>query len=138
MPLISIIVATFNASKTLQKCIDSIAQQSFRDFELIIIDGKSNDGTLDVISRNSEIIDYWVSEQDSGVYNAWNKGLDKATGDWICFIGADDYLWCTSALNDISFKLTTIASETYVAYGRIAVVNKLGEKLYEIGERWIF
>ena len=91
LPLITIIIAVFNGAKTLQQCIDSVAQQSYPNKELIIIDGGSKDGTLDLLKANSEKIDYWVSETDNGIYNAWNKGLAQANGDWICFLGADDF-----------------------------------------------
>lgn len=136
MPLISIIIAVFNAAETLQKCIDSIEQQTCSNFELIVIDGGSVDGTVKILENNSAKIDYWISEPDKGIYNAWNKGLVQATGEWVCFIGADDYLWDSNVLNLVSRQLTGIAGHVQIAYGRVMVVNKLRENLYEIGEPW--
>ena len=57
--------------------------------ELIIIDGKSSDNTIMIIKKYSEKINYWISEKDSGIYNAWNKAIPKANGDWLCFLGSD-------------------------------------------------
>ena len=90
LPRFSVVVAVFNGAKTLQKCLDSIAQQSYQYKELIIIDGGSIDGTIDILKANQERINYWVSESDNGIYDAWNKALKKVDGEWIAFIGADD------------------------------------------------
>lgn len=89
-PKITIIVAVYKGIKTLQQCIDSIANQIYLNKELIIIDGGSDDGTKELLKKNKDNISYWISEPDSGIYDAWNKGLKQATGDWISFLGADD------------------------------------------------
>ena len=90
-PKLSIIIATFNSEKTLGKCLDSIESQTFKDFEVIIIDGMSKDRTVEKISQYSGLVSYWHSKKDSGIYEAWNQGLDKARGEYICFIGSDDF-----------------------------------------------
>jgi len=92
MNSISIIIATFNAGKYLQNCLNSIIPEKTKNVELIIIDGGSKDNTVQIIENNKQYINYWISEPDNGIYDAWNKGIDKATGDWIMFIGADDKL----------------------------------------------
>ncbi len=89
---ISIIIATYNAEKTLQNCLNSISLQKTKDTELLIIDGKSKDNTINIIASNKSLIDFYISEPDKGIYDAWNKGIQKATGKWIMFIGADDIL----------------------------------------------
>jgi glycosyltransferase involved in cell wall biosynthesis len=89
---ISIITATYNAEKTLEKSILSILNQSYKNIEYILIDGGSTDFTLEIIQEHKGKIDYYLSEPDKGIYDAWNKGLDNASGDWIVFIGADDFL----------------------------------------------
>lgn len=89
---ISIIIATYNADKTLQRCLYSIALQKTEDIELLIIDGKSKDNTLEIIQKNKAIINFWLSETDKGIYDAWNKGIKLARGKWIMFLGADDML----------------------------------------------
>lgn len=87
---VSIIIATFNAEKTLAKCLDSILQQTFLDREIIIIDGDSKDGTRNILETYAPYLAYWCSEPDAGIYDAWNKGISRATGEWITFLGADD------------------------------------------------
>ena len=90
--MISIIVATYNAEKTLQRCLSSIFSQKGDQIELLIIDGCSIDRTMDIVKTFAENIDIIVSETDKGIYDAWNKGVHLATGEWIMFLGADDYL----------------------------------------------
>ena len=89
-PLVSIIIAVYNGANTLQDCLDSIKQQTYQNIELIIIDGGSTDATIDVLNEYDAQISYWISEPDDGIYNAWNKGVVQAKGEWICFLGADE------------------------------------------------
>ena len=135
-PLITVIVAVFNGAKTLQQCIDSVAQQTYANKELVIIDGGSTDATVDLLKANQEKISYWISEPDKGIYNAWNKGLLQAKGDWICFLGADDYFWDAQVLHLMVSQLVMIPSDIRVAYGQIMLLNNDGESLYPIGEPW--
>src|SRR5665647_574950 len=100
-PLITIIVAVYNGAKTLQRCVDSVSDQTYLNKELIIIDGGSKDGTIDILMANNDKITYWQSEPDSGIYNAWNKALGHANGDWIYFLGSDDYLWKSNVFEEI-------------------------------------
>lgn len=87
---ISIVIATFNSGKTLTQTLDSIRYQTYKDLEVIVIDGKSTDNTLHIIEEYSDIVSKFISEKDSGIYNAFNKGISLATGEYICFIGSDD------------------------------------------------
>lgn len=90
---ISIITATFNAESCLENMIQSIISQKSEKIEFIIIDGGSKDKTIEIIKKyKNDVIDFWMSEPDKGIYDAWNKGIMKATGDWIMFLGADDCL----------------------------------------------
>src|SRR5438552_2583641 len=82
---VSIITAVYNAASTLEECLLSVRHQSYREVEHIVIDGGSTDGSVEILQRHSSLLAYWVSEQDSGVFDAWNKGLSKATGEWIAF-----------------------------------------------------
>ena len=91
-PFFSIIIPTFNSEKTLQGALNSIIDQGFADFEIIIIDGKSGDNTISLIEENCRVdtrIGY-VSEEDNGIYDAMNKGIDVARGQWLYFLGSDD------------------------------------------------
>lgn len=135
-PFITIIVAVFNGQKTLQQCINSISQQTYLNKELIIVDGGSTDGSVDLLVANQENISYWISEPDKGIYNAWNKGLSQAKGDWICFLGADDYFWDGQVLGQVVNQLQKLPSEIRVAYGKIMLVDANRQSLFAIGEPW--
>ena len=87
---ISIIIATFNAELRLSRCLDSIISQKTEEIELLIIDGGSVDGTLKLIDSYKGCIDFVLTEKDNGIYDAWNKGIRQAKGEWIMFLGADD------------------------------------------------
>lgn len=92
----SIIVATFNSEKTLQSTLDSLLAQTYTKFEVIIVDGLSNDNTVAIIKEyekrflEAKIPYFWSSEKDSGIYDAWNKALKKVNSPWIAFLGSDD------------------------------------------------
>ena len=135
-PMISIIVATYNVAMTLQQCISSIVGQTYENIELIIIDGGSTDGTVELLEINNHLISYWISESDKGIYNAWNKGLLQAKGEWICFIGADDFILDAQVIERMAIQLAMIPSNIKVAYSQIMLLNNLGENLYVIGEPW--
>jgi len=91
-PKISVIIAVLNQKQQLENAIKSILKQGFTDYELIIIDGESTDGTLDVIRKYEQIINYWESSKDKNVYEAMNKAIAKSNADWLYFLGADDKL----------------------------------------------
>jgi glycosyltransferase involved in cell wall biosynthesis len=90
LPRISIVVATYNAADTLGRCLTSIEEQIFREWELIVVDGGSTDGTVAVIQSKVSHIAYWHSRPDSGIYDAWNQAIPHARGEYLCFLGADD------------------------------------------------
>lgn len=89
---ISVITVCYNAATTLDHSIVSVLNQTYPNIEYIIIDGGSTDGTVDIIKKYSDRLAYWVSEPDNGIYDAMNKGVKKATGDYVLFLGADDKL----------------------------------------------
>jgi glycosyltransferase involved in cell wall biosynthesis len=91
-PLISIVTASFNSEKTIQRTISSIKNQTYKNIEYIIIDGKSSDNTIKIIKQNDDFIKNWISEPDKGIYDAFNKGLNIYVGDYIGFVNSDDYL----------------------------------------------
>lgn len=134
-PLISIIVAVFNGKATLQQCIDSVTQQTYPNKELIIIDGGSKDGTVEILEENSNKLSYWISELDRGIYNAWNKGLTQVQGEWVCFLGADDYFWDATVLERMAVHLEMLPASVRVAYGRIMLIGADCPPLQK-GESW--
>ena len=87
---VSIITATFNCSDTIEDCLSCVQNQSYHEIEKIIIDGGSTDGTLEVIKRYKDKVDYWISEPDRGIYDALNKGIRMARGDVIGILHSDD------------------------------------------------
>jgi glycosyltransferase involved in cell wall biosynthesis len=91
-PSITIILATRNSAQFLRQALESIWEQQEPAVEVIVMDGASTDGTLRLLHAANDQIDYWASEPDRGVYDAWNKGLQEARGEWIGFLGSDDRL----------------------------------------------
>lgn len=97
---ITIVTVTFNAEKTLEQTILSVLDQTYENIEYIIVDGKSTDSTIEIIKKYSHRIK-WISEKDSGIYDAMNKGVELATGDYVQFLGADDSLYSHTTIADI-------------------------------------
>ena len=104
-PKITIIMAVYNRVDKIEQCISSVINQIYDNLEYIIIDGGSTDGTVDIIKIYDDKIAYWCSEPDKGIYDAWNKGLAHATGDYINFIGSDDAMYGYSAMTNIVVHL---------------------------------
>jgi glycosyltransferase involved in cell wall biosynthesis len=92
-PLITIITVVLNEPQALEKTIASVLEQTYDNIECIIIDGASSDPTIEVIKRNEDKIDSWISEPDNGIFDAMNKGIDLASGEWINFMNAGDYFY---------------------------------------------
>ena len=90
-PLISIITVNFNDKIGLERTLESVFSQNFRNFEYLVIDGGSNDGSKELLEKNSEKINYWVSEPDKGIYNAMNKGISVAKGEYLIFLNSGDH-----------------------------------------------
>lgn len=112
MPLISVITINYNNATGLQKTIESVTHQTFQDFEFIVIDGNSTDGSVEVIKKYSRI-NYWSSEKDHGIYDAQNKGVLKATGDYLLFLNSGDSLANRIVLEKVSHFLGSHKSFYY-------------------------
>lgn len=102
---ISIITINFNNKNGIEKTISSVVAQTYKDIQYIIIDGDSTDGSVEVIKKYHEDIDYWISEPDKGIYDAMNKGILKATGDYVLFLNSGDYLISSDIIDNISHEL---------------------------------
>jgi len=98
---LSIITVNRNNAAGLDQTIQSVIKQTFRDFEYIIIDGASTDQSVEVIKKYSANISYWVSEKDSGIYNAMNKGIRRASGEYLFFLNSGDYLVDNDSLQKV-------------------------------------
>ena len=90
LPLVTVVTAVFNGRRYIAGCLDSVLAQDYPNIEHIVLDGGSRDGTVDVLRQYDDRIAFWKSESDKGVYDAWNKALREARGEWICFLGVDD------------------------------------------------
>jgi len=122
-PKISIVTVTYNAANELEQTVASIADQTYANVELVIIDGNSSDNTLDILQQYRDKIDYLVSEPDSGIYDAMNKGLKAATGDYVLFLNAGDYFCDDHSLEN----LICSAREPFdILYGDIQLVGTNG------------
>ena len=97
---ISVITVVYNDCKHIEETIKSFISQTWRNKEYIIIDGGSTDGTVDIIKRFEEDITFWCSEPDEGIYDAMNKGIAKASGDWINILNSGDHYASTTSLED--------------------------------------
>ena len=118
---VSIITVTMNSERYLSDCINSVCRQNYRDIEHIIIDGKSTDGTLNIILQNLDHISYWVSETDRGMYDAINKGLEMATGDVVGILNSDDMFASADAVKSIVDCFETTGTDT--VYGDLVYVD---------------
>lgn len=118
-PKVSVIIVTFNAGAVLQRCLDSFYKQTYPFLEIIVIDGKSNDGTVNILKANTDKIAFWKSEPDDGIYYAMNKALEYVTGQWVYFIGADDEVF--TEFSDLLYQLK---DRSAVYYGRVLINGK--------------
>ena len=104
---LSIITINRNNANGLDKTIQSVINQSYEDFEYIVIDGNSTDHSIDIIKKYNSNINYWVSETDKGIYNAMNKGIAKANGNYVLFLNSGDYLVNNDVLKSVFEKQQT-------------------------------
>jgi len=133
-PKISIIIATWNAAETLERCLESITAQTFSSREVLIRDGGSTDATLSIIEKHQRIVTWWESAPDNGIYDAWNLALAHARGEYVCFLGADDALHAPDTLEIV---FSAIGENTYdLVSSRGVVRNKNWKALHTIGAPW--
>lgn len=130
---ISIITVVFNGIQTLEQTIESVVCQKYNNIEYIIIDGGSIDGTVDLIRKYDDQITYWVSEPDTGIYDAMNKGIDVATGDYIYFLGADDSLMSDDSIIEVSAYMN---DEIDAIIGRVWSVDEKSKMQHIYGNNF--
>ena len=118
---LSIITICFN-EKEIQRTCESIVNQSWQDFEWIVVDGGSTDGTLDILNKYKGRINILISEKDNGVYNAMNKGIKLAQGEWLCFMNGGDCFYDKDVLQNI-FCCNKDFSQYGVIYGHTATFD---------------
>ena len=134
-PFFSIITAVYNAGDDLLDTINSLKQQTCIDFEYIVIDGGSDNGTLDIIKKHRVNINDWISESDTGIYDAWNKGLELKKGEWVMFLGAGDCLYPDTLaaykkyINETGCNLEFVSS-------KVKLINKIYGYERIVGKSW--
>ena len=133
----SIITASYNAANDLLRTAKSIESQSFDDVEWIVVDGASSDGTHQLFAEKlPRFVATFTSEPDTGIYNALNKGISRASGDWLLFLGAGDELYANDTLDRLSKTLQQVAPSHTLVYGEVHEVGVEEAVLKIRNERW--
>ena len=129
----SVIVPTYNSAKTIDKCLQSVIQQTCTDFEIIVIDGLSTDGTQDIVKQyiktNKVTL---ISEKDKGIYDAMNKGVSRSTGKWLYFLGSDDELYSNDILAMVAKNIKANPESKFV-YGDVITSDGTIERYKNYG-----
>ncbi len=134
-PRVSIVIATYNDESALRKTIQELKKVNYSNLEIIVIDAKSNDSTVELIQSESNFIHKWISEPDKGIYDAWNKGILRATGDWIAFLGAGDFYVEDGLQKYIDFIQMQSDQPLYVS-SKINLVEEDDKIIRTIGVAW--
>ena len=136
-PTLSILVATWNCAGQLAEFLASLAEQTYEDWELLLLDNASRDGTDELVQRHQQAFPeqqiLWSSQPDQGIYDAWNRGLGLAGGRYLSFIGADDTFWAPTSLADIA-ALTASGADLITARNGYYAAN--GRFLRHFGAPW--
>lgn len=131
MALFSIIVCTYNSEKTIDRCLGSIFEQDFKDFEVILQDGNSSDGTLVAAEKYRQLGVNITSSVDHGIYDAFNKAVSRCSGEYVLFLHSDDLFNSTDVLSTLAQPLS--ASKPNAVHGNLLMVNAEGSTV----RRWI-
>lgn len=118
-PIISIVTVVYNGQKYIERIICSVNSQTYKNIEYVVIDGDSNDGTKDILKKNKNRISLLISEPDNGIYDAMNKALKIATGDYLIFMGDDDYFWDNQVLERVVAKMNENNNREGIYYGGV-------------------
>ncbi len=132
MPLVSVIIANLNNLEHLPRAVNSVLDQSFTDIELVIMDGASTDGTPDYSRSLTDPRVQWRSERDGGLTQAWNAALALAGGDWLLFLGADDYLWDKEVIAKSAPHLQK--SNAMLAFGEVRIIGEHGDTVVQTAQ----
>ncbi len=125
-PVFSIITVVYNGATLLEATIRSVINQTYSDIQYIIVDGGSTDGTLDIIKKYDDALDRWITEPDSGIYDAMNKGLRMASGDFVWFMNCGDTIRTPETVEMLALN---VDENTDVLFGEVMMVNEAREDL---------
>lgn len=123
----SIVIAVYNGEKYIQETLDSLKNQTYKNFEVILVDGNSTDGTMGIVSKNKDLFTKIISEGDNGMYDAINKGFSYATGTHYCYINADDFLK-PYALEKVAEKFQK--NESDLVFGDVEYIDGKSQSIY--------
>ncbi len=126
---ISVITVVYNDVKHIESTIKSYLSQTWANKEYIVIDGGSNDGTAEIIKQYADKIAYWCSEKDEGIYDAMNKGINKASGDWMIILNSGDVFYSPTTLEDVIESVDTKKAD--IIYGDSIEIDKYQQKIIE-------
>jgi len=135
-PLVSVVVACLNAATTIRACVTSVLEQEGGLAELLVLDGGSEDGTLEVLDEFRERLAYFRSRSDRGVYFAWNDAIGHVRGEWIYFLGADDVMWTPDVFLRLAPILRSADSAVSIVYGPVAFLDSSGQEMAVVGRPW--
>lgn len=132
----TIAVATYNSAQPIIELFESIYHQTYQNYEVVIIDGLSNDNTMDIVKQWLRPSDKLISEKDSGVYDAMNKALDLATGDFLIFMGSDDHFLSYRILSDVANSIKQIGGDMNTIYYGGCYMERYRNVLNKIQTKW--
>lgn len=135
-PLFALVTVVFNSAEALEATLLSILGQGYRNFEYIVIDGGSTDGTVDVLRKYEHCIDYWVSAPDKGVYDAFNKACKLLEGEWAIFLGAGDVLHDSGVLERVAETVSRVDAVTEIVYGKVCLTNEKNVPYENLNGPW--
>ena len=133
-PILTIITVTKNCNATISKTLESISEIKTTDIEYIVVDGISEDGTLEKLEKNLSIIDLLISESDNGIYDAMNKGISFAKGQYILFLNGDDHIFCEN-FDLVIQSLKQCAAEVYCS--QTLVFDENGQSKVLVANKWL-
>lgn len=125
-PLITIVTVCYNAETSIEKTVKSVINQTYPNIEYIIIDGCSTDKTIEIIKKYERKISYWKSEPDKGIYDAMNKGIKLATGEWVNFMNSGDTFYSNTIIEDV-FSKANLSSD--IIYGDTINLYNIGQHI---------
>ena len=135
-PVFTVVTGVFDGAQDLERTILSVINQRYDDVEYIIIDGGSSDGTLDILRKYEHAIDYWISEPDKGIYDAFNKACHLITGEWTLFLGAGDVFHDTEVLAKIYETVQRVGANAEIIYGKVSLTNNRNIPVKTLNRAW--
>lgn len=139
MPKFTIVIATYNSAQYLRECLDSIFSQTFSDYEVVVKDGGSDDDTLLILSEYENRYAHklvTIKGHDNGVYHAWNIALEHCHGQWVTFLGSDDYFYSNGLLEYVNQLVNSSNKDIGLFYFKNNIINECGEQKAIVGSSW--